>query len=235
MNRQPAKVGGNIPEVAGCLLAFLAIFFFLLPVTGLAVILVRGWANTPGWLRGLWAASVLLLGGALVYTVVGQTASTVQQKAITDSLGYLSAQYVSARLSGDQLAVTIRMRNQDTQAHELCPSLEAVMAIPARTAADKTVLFPTSWWNGEGQRFCFQVPAGGSAEGTIGIGGRIGYGAGDYSADEVRAENFGWQVIQACIYPLQVDGVLFNTVRAEWKWQPGQSCHYTDYFGQRWS
>lgn len=40
--------------------------FFLLPITGLIVVLIRGWDNTPRWFRGLWGASI---GVVIMYFV----------------------------------------------------------------------------------------------------------------------------------------------------------------------
>lgn len=228
----------DVISAGGCLLIFLTALILFLPITGLLVILTRGWSNTPAWFRGLWILSIVAIGGVFAYSVGNGLIQRQHQDNAQDAVLKLSTQYVSSSLS-DQLYVKIRMVNNDSQMHELCPLVETVMAIPASTAADKTLLFASPWFTSDGQRFCYRIPANGAADGVVGLGGRYGYSAGDYSASDVSKYRLPWKIIQMCIYPNKVDGYEFSSsvaLQHVWRQYGNLPCQSSDnaYIGKTW-
>lgn len=90
--RQPTRKESE--AIGYFLIALLVITIAIFPITGLLIILTRGWDNTPRWVRSLWLASIVIIVGAIIYVPINNQRQQVELQA-----AYQSYQGVSDTLN----------------------------------------------------------------------------------------------------------------------------------------
>lgn len=85
-------------RLAWFLIGLLIITIVVFPITGLLIILTRGWDNTPQWVRSLWVASIVIVVGFIIYIPINNQRQQVELQAayqsyqgVSDTLNNISA------------------------------------------------------------------------------------------------------------------------------------------------
>jgi hypothetical protein len=213
MIQEPGKKPFSEEGCAAILTIGILLFAFM-PIIGTLWILLKGWANTPDWVKAFWLFSILVIGGILVTGVVRTT---------SDQLSWNRAIQVSERTGveildvtlGNVPTITMRITNGDAKAHRICMS-GSMWAI----AESKDQGYSNdAWWIAHERECKFYQP---QSSAVTDIGPFENIMAGEFGPSYAKPDYVPYQICVQVYAVDDEDGIFFT------KWTKDGSLSCTD-------